>query len=103
MVWPHGKHPPIDRRTFLVASTLGLAAGAAHAGSPRRTARSTIQIWLSGGASHIDTWDMKPDAVAEYRGPFRPVPTTAPGLALCEHLPHLARQAHHLAVVRSLG
>src|SRR5947209_6130984 len=60
-------------------------------------------IWLSGGASHIDTWDMKPNATAEYRGPFRPAATSAPGVALCEHLPRLAKQAHHLAIVRSLG
>ena len=60
-------------------------------------------IWLSGGASHIDTWDMKPDAPLEYRGPFRPMPTSAPGIEMCEHLPHLAKQAHHLAIVRSLG
>jgi hypothetical protein len=60
-------------------------------------------IWLSGGASHIDTWDMKPDAPAEYRGIFNPVATSAPGIMLCEHLPHLAKQAHHLAIVRSLG
>ncbi|MGL4553369.1 MAG: DUF1501 domain-containing protein, partial [Gemmataceae bacterium] len=57
----------------------------------------------SGGASHIDTWDMKPDAPEEYRGTFRPAATSAPGVQLCEHLPHLAKQAHHLAVVRSLG
>jgi hypothetical protein len=46
---------------------------------------------------------MKPDAPGEYRGPFRPAATSAPGISLCEHLPHLARQAHHLAIVRSLG
>jgi hypothetical protein len=46
---------------------------------------------------------MKPDAPAEYRGQFRPMQTSAPGILLCEHLPHLARQAHHLAIVRSLG
>ncbi len=104
-------HPPLDRRTFLVAGGLGffghnLAHAAAYDDAPRparRVAKSTIMIWLSGGASHIDTWDMKPDAVAEYRGPFRPMPTSAPGIALCEHLPHLSRQAHHLAIVRSLG
>jgi uncharacterized protein (DUF1501 family) len=108
-----GGHCPLDRRTFLVAGALGLfgrnlAHGAAYAREAeaparRRAARATILIWLSGGASHIDTWDMKPDALAEYRGPFRPQATTAPGLWLCEHLPHLARQAHHLAIVRSLG
>ena len=66
-------------------------------------ARSTILLWLSGGASHIDTWDMKPDAPSEIRGEFRPIATSAPGIRLCEHLPRLARQAHHLAVVQSLG
>ncbi|MBI2803888.1 MAG: DUF1501 domain-containing protein [Planctomycetes bacterium] len=101
----------VDRRTFLVAGGLGffglnLATSAAYGDAPRAprgTAKSTIMIWLSGGASHIDTWDMKPNAVAEYRGPFRAMPTSAPGISLCEHLPHLARQAHHLAIVRSLG
>jgi uncharacterized protein (DUF1501 family) len=108
-----GGHYPVDRRTFLVAGGLGffgtdLATAAAYGGGPaatsgRRTARSAIMIWLSGGASHLDTWDLKPNAPAEYRGPFRPVATSTPGVTLCEHLPHLARQAHHLAVVRSLG
>jgi hypothetical protein len=100
----------VARRTFLVASSLGLAGlhlpGLVHAApsaAPAGRARSTILFWLSGGASHIDTWDMKPGAPAEYRGPFRPVATSAPGLRMCEHLPRLAQQAHHLAVVRSLG
>ncbi len=66
-------------------------------------ARSTILIWLSGGASHIDSWDLKPEAPVEYRGEFRPIATSAPGIRLCEHLPLLAKQAHHLAVVNSLG
>ncbi len=103
-------HHALDRRTFLVAGGLGLfGANLAHpqawAGPPagRKAARAAILIWLSGGASHIDTWDMKPDAPAEYRGPFQPVATSAPGIRLCEHLPHLAKQAHHLAIVRSLG
>jgi hypothetical protein len=69
----------------------------------RKTAKSAIMIWLSGGASQIDTWDMKPDAPAEYRGPFRTAATSAPGISLCEHLPHLAKQSHHLAIIRSLG
>src|SRR3954447_23732832 len=104
-------HYPLDRRTFLMAGGLGffgrnLAHGASYATGPaapgeRKVARSAILIWLSGGASHIDTWDMKPAAPAEYRGLFNPVATSAPGIRLCEHLPHLARQAHHLAIVRS--
>ena len=75
------------------------AVCAAQAGK----AKSTILFFLCGGASHIDTWDMKPDAPAEYRGPFQPIATSAPGVQLCEHLPLLARQAHHLAVVRSIS
>ena len=98
----------INRRTFLVAGGLGycgLQVPEARAGlsSTRKPAASTILIWLSGGASHIDTWDMKPDAPAEFRGEFKPVPTAVPGLSLCEHLPMLAQQAKHLAVIRSLG
>jgi uncharacterized protein (DUF1501 family) len=101
---------PLDRRTFLLAGGMGyfgldLAATAAASPEPtrRKAAKSTIMIWLSGGASHIDTWDLKPDAPEEYRGLFKPVSTSAPGIQLCEHLPHLAKQAHHLAIVRSLG
>jgi uncharacterized protein (DUF1501 family) len=96
----------VSRRAFLAASGLGfcglgLPALAAPAGRAR--AKSTILVWLSGGASHIDTWDLKPDAPVEYRGEFKPVATSAPGVRLCEHLPLLAQQAHHLAVVNSLG
>ncbi len=109
---PLGAHYPVDRRTFLVAGGLSFfginlanatALGAGTAVPRRRAAKSTILIWLSGGASHIDTWDMKPDTPVEYRGLFRPIPTSVPGIRLCEHLPHLATQAHHLAIVRSLG
>lgn len=96
--------PLISRRTFLAAGGMALAGGQAlQATSTRRSAKSTILIWLSGGASHIDTWDMKPQAPAEYRGEFKPINTSAPGVQLCEHLPLLAQQAHHLAIVRSLG
>jgi len=98
----------LNRRTFLVAGGLGwcrtgLSQGAGQDAPSRRSpAKSTILIWLNGGASHIDTWDMKPDAPAEVRGPFQPMATSAPGIRLCEHLPLLARQAHQLAIVRSV-
>ena len=105
--------PAVSRRNFLVAGGLGFcglhvpslvqAAGSNAAAGGRKPAKSTILIWLSGGASHIDTWDMKPHAPAEYRGPFQPIQTSAPGVELCEHLPQLSKQAHHLAIVRSLG
>ena len=91
----------ITRRTFLVASGLGLA-GTAPAKPVDKHAKSTILFFLCGGASHIDTWDMKPDAPEEFRGPFKPIPTTAPGVRLCEHLPLTAQQAKHLAVVNSV-
>src|SRR6266480_447527 len=98
----------LNRRTFLAAGGLGfcglhLPTIVQAKPARRKAAKSTILIWLSGGASHIDTWDMKPDAPVEYRGEFKPIATSAPGIRLCEHLPLLARQAHHLAVVNSLG
>lgn len=102
---PNGR---TDRRAFLVASATsvaGLAArpalGAARAGEPR--AKSCILFFLCGGASHIDTWDLKPEAPAEFRGTFQPIATTAPGIRLCEHLSLTARQAHHLAVVHGVN
>lgn len=61
-----------------------------------------IMIFLFGGPSQIDTWDMKPEAPREYRGEFRPIATSVPGIFCCEHLPRTAKLAHHLAVVRSL-
>lgn len=104
---------PVDRRTFLVASSLGLPGlalgGPARAEPPqqpaagRPRAKSTILFFLSGGASHVDMWDLKPAAPLEYRGPFQSISTSAPGIRLSEHLPLLARQAHHLAVVNSVG
>jgi hypothetical protein len=104
-------HP--NRRTMLVASATGLAGlplssnsvVAEDAGSTTfgGKAKSTILFFLCGGASHIDTWDMKPGAPAEYRGPFTPIATSAPGVTLCEHLPLLARQAHRLTVVNSIN
>lgn len=103
--------PSCDRRTFLVASAGGLALpfGRAALGAPLvpttesgATAKSTILFFLCGGPSHIDTWDMKPDAPAEIRGPFEPIATSAPDIRLCEHLPLVARQAHHLAAVRAV-
>jgi Protein of unknown function (DUF1501) len=102
-----------SRRSFLVASTTGLAgtvfAPGLRAEPPAEQtaasgkARSTILFFLCGGASHLDTWDMKLNAPAEYRGPFQPIATSAPGVTLCEHLPLLAQQGHHLALLNSVG
>ena len=67
-----------------------------------RRAKSCIVIFLFGGPSHIDTWDMKPDAAVEYRGEFAGIATTAPGVTLCEHLPLTAREMHHVALIRGV-
>jgi hypothetical protein len=66
-------------------------------------ARSCIFIWLKGGPSHLDTFDLKPEAPLAIRGEFRPIATTVPDIRLGEHLPLLARQAHHFTLLRSLN
>jgi hypothetical protein len=76
-----------------------LRAAARHASSP--TADACILVFLNGGPSHLDMWDMKPAAPAEIRGEFKPVATSLTGVQLCEHLPRLAKVLHHCALVRS--
>jgi hypothetical protein len=65
-------------------------------------ARSVILLFLSGGPAHQDMWDLKPDAPEEIRGTFRPIATNVPGIAICEHLPRMARLADRYAIVRSV-
>src|SRR5207244_12069889 len=55
-----------------------------------------------GGASHMDSWEMKPQAPEQVRGPFRPIATRVPGMHICEHLPRLARIADRYSLVRSM-
>src|SRR4249920_1276611 len=64
--------------------------------------KSCILLWLDGGPSHLETFDLKPDAPEEVRGPFQPIKTKVPGLELCELLPNTAKVADKIAVVRSL-
>src|SRR5262245_60598978 len=78
-------------------------AAPAAPGPGKGGARSCILVYLLGGPPHLDTWDLKPAAPAEIRGPFRPLPTTVPGVRVCEHLPRLARLAHRYALVRSVS
>lgn len=110
---PHDKLSA-SRRAFLVASGCGLAGLTLRHGLPTAraatettasggTAKSTILFFLCGGASHLDMWDLKPDAPLEYRGPFQAISTSAPGVRLSEHLPMLAQQAHHIALLNSVG
>jgi hypothetical protein len=104
-----------SRRELLRAgglSLLGLSAGGlarlralAAEEAPELAAgrqRSCIFIFLLGGPSHIDLWDMKPEAPREVRGEFQPVATCVPGIDICEHLPQLARQMDKLCLVRSM-
>src|SRR5215203_1288224 len=65
-------------------------------------AKSVIMIWLRGGASHIDSYDMKPDAPAEIRGEFKPIKTNVSGIQVCEHLPMHAKMMDKLAIIRGI-
>ncbi|HEX3147620.1 MAG TPA: DUF1501 domain-containing protein [Gemmataceae bacterium] len=100
----------LTRRGFVqtgYAATLGLTlAGAsprARANDRPAKAKSVIIVYLTGACSHIDTFDMKPDAPAEIRGQFKPIASSVPGLQVCEHLPHLAKRMDRCALVRSLA
>jgi uncharacterized protein (DUF1501 family) len=83
----------------------GRAAAAADrtAGRAARAPRSVILIFMSGGTSHHDTFDPKPDAPDAIRGEFATIPTRVPGLRTCEHLPRLAARADKYALVRTLS
>lgn len=70
--------------------------------APAARAKRCLMIFLFGGPAQSDTWDMKPEAPAEFRGEFRPIDTAAPGVQWCEHLPKTAKLAQHVAVVRSV-
>lgn len=65
-------------------------------------ARSCILIWLDGGPSHLETFDLKPDAPSEVRGPFQPISTAVPGTQICELLPRTARVLDRVAIIRSM-
>src|SRR6476661_4885543 len=99
----------ISRRDFLQAGALGLG-GLTLAdtlrlrarGGARSSPRSVIMIWLNGGPSHIDMYDLKPDAPLEYRGEFKPIKTNVPGFDICELMPLQAKIADKLALVRNL-
>src|SRR3712207_2604984 len=75
------------------------AAAGPTSGGPERSA---IFLWLSGGISHIDVFDPKPDAPAEIRGEFKPLRSNVDGVDLTEHVPLLAKQMDKVALIRSL-
>ena len=98
----------INRRSFLQVGVTGLAAlGLPNLAQAREAAGATrdtnvILIWLDGGPGHMDMYDMKPDAPAEYRGIWRPIRTRVPGFDITELFPKQARVTDKFSIVRSL-
>src|SRR5688572_10967883 len=113
----------IDRRTFVRAGMLGAtglalsdllraeklaaqeskpASAKATAGGPAKRLNSVIILWMRGGPSQHETWDPKPEAPAEFRGPFRAIPTRVSGIRICELLPMSARIMDKWSIIRSL-
>jgi hypothetical protein len=101
--------PLVSRRRLLqvgAASALGLTLprllrADEKRGTGKSAADACILVFLNGGPSHLDMWDLKPDAPAEIRGEFRPIPTTVPGVQFGEHLSRTARLMHHCTLIRS--
>jgi hypothetical protein len=98
-----------SRRWFLQTGLAGFAGlsladtlRAAATSSSGRGKRAVVLFWLSGGPSQIDTWDPKPDAPEEIRGPYTTIPTSIPGVRFSEHLPLQAKLAHKLTVLRAV-
>jgi len=104
----------LSRRQWLRVGSLSLfglhaaellrlrAMAAAHEASNGHRSNSCVFIFLFGGPSHIDLWDMKPSAPAEIRGEFQPIATNASGIRICEHLPQLAQQMDKFCLLRSV-
>ena len=75
----------------------------AQAGPAKAERTALIVVWLRGGASHLETYDPKPSAASEYRGPYQPISTRVPGLQVCELLPRQASVADKFTIVRSMA
>lgn len=101
----------LSRRAFLKVGALAVggltladllrlrAQGAARAGS---SSKAVIMVYLNGGPSHVDMYDLKPNAPVEYRGDFEPIQTNVPGIEISEHFPLQAKIADKLAIVRNM-
>ncbi len=102
----------VSRRAFLKGTIVG-AGGLAVANwgslfnsetiaqEARKKGKKCILLWMAGGASHLDTFDMKPGRAIS--GPFRPIGTNVPGIQVCEYLPRIAKMADKLAIIRSMS
>ncbi|MEJ7637609.1 MAG: DUF1501 domain-containing protein, partial [Singulisphaera sp.] len=99
----------VTRRSFLKAGALGLGGLTlpdllrARAASPHPADDvSVILVWLDGGPPQHETYDPKPGAPAEYRGPFRAIDTRVPGIQVSEHLPYHARMMDKMSIIRAM-
>src|SRR4051812_38027352 len=101
------------RRNFLKASLAGIAGvslpgllraqdGAVRSGRARTNGKSVILLWMAGGPSHIDTWDVKPERPYQNRGPFSAIATRLPQVRICEHLPKMAAALDRFTIIRSV-
>ena len=99
----------VSRRSVLKAGLTGLAGlslprllrlRAEAASTPSR--KAVILLWMTGGPSHIDTWDVKPAMPLEVRGPFKDIPTKLPGVHICEYLPRQAAMLDKFTLIRSV-
>src|SRR5438874_1412426 len=103
---------PLTRRHMLQAGGIGLLGlsmadvaamrAAAAPGTAATKPRAVIFLFLTGGPSQHDTFDMKPHGPPEFKGEFNPIATRTPGIHICEHLPLLAQRSQHWALCRSL-
>ncbi|MEX0700871.1 MAG: DUF1501 domain-containing protein [Planctomycetales bacterium] len=109
----HRLRDGVSRRKFLkiggmalggmaLPDLLRLRAAGNAAASPVRLPKSVIMVYLFGGPSHIDTYDLKPEAPVDYRGEFQPIRTNVPGFDICELMPMQARIADRLALIRNM-
>ncbi len=115
-LWGSGRGNHCDgltRRSFLkvgalsvggltLADLLRLRSAAAATGKPRPTQKAVIMVYLNGGPSHVDMYDLKPQASVEYRGELAPIVTNVPGIEICELMPRQAKIADKLAIVRNM-
>jgi uncharacterized protein (DUF1501 family) len=99
----------LSRRSFLQAGALAIGGltlntllGARAHGAARTAGKSVIMVYLNGGPSHVDMYDLKPEAPVEYRGAFLPTKTNVPGMEICELLPKQATIADKFAIVRNM-
>lgn len=110
---PSSRCDGVSRRDFLhlglltsfglgVADLLRLRACAADVAGGDARARSCILIWLDGGPSHLDMFDLKPEAPSEVRSQFKAIPSAVPGVHVCEHLPGIAKVMKDVALIRSM-